>query len=347
MVLAAGAEQTLAQVQSPSPSQQALAELPDAPQAARVPDKPLRGRVSGTVMDESGSVVPDASATLEDVNTGEKQVAVSDSNGYFHFEDVPPGTFQVNVTARGFTGWVETGIPIRVGEDYDLPQIALKVASASTDVEVTLTQYDIAEEQVHIEEKQRVLGVIPNFYASYTWNAAPLTSGQKFRLAWRSSIDPVTFAMTGIIAGVEQAQNDFRGYGQGASGYAKRYGAVYADGFIGTMIGNAILPSVLHQDPRYFYKGSGTVTSRALYAISTTVICKGDNGHWQPNYSNVIGALAAGGISNLYYPSTNQNGVSTTIDNALIGVASGAINALIEEFLLHRLTPGAKGQGKL
>ena len=77
---------------------------------------------------------------------------------------------------------------------------------------------------------------------------------------------------------------------------------------IDTFIGSAILPSILHQDPRYFYKGTGSITSRALYAISTVVICRGDNGRWQPNYSNVAGNLISAGISNLYYPASNRNG---------------------------------------
>jgi hypothetical protein len=336
------ARQGWAQASYPLPNvSSSIVDLPDAPGS-----QPSVGRVSGTVLDESGSVISNASATLKNINTGEKRAATSDQSGYFHFEAVGEGFFEVTVTAPGFIGWAETGIPIKAGEDYDLPRIALKVASTATDVEVTLTQHDIAEEQVHLEEKQRVLGVIPNYYATYVWNAAPLSLREKFSLAWRSSMDPATFVITGIIAGVQQSQDDFPGYGQGASGYAKRYGAVYADGFIGTMIGSAILPSLLHQDPRYYYKGFGTITSRALYAISTTVITKGDNGRWQPNYSNVAGALAAGGISNLYYPASSRNGASTTIDNAMLGVASGAINALVEEFLLRHLTPGATGQGK-
>ena len=176
-----------------------------------------------------------------------------------------------------------------------------------------------------------MLGVVPNFYVSYVWNAAPLSSGQKFRLALRTSIDPITFLGSGAIAGVEQWQNDFSGYGQGSQGYAKRFGASYVDGFIGIMIGGAILPSLLHQDPRYFYKGTGSIQSRALYAISTVVITKGDNGRWQPNYSNVLGNLASAGISNAYYPAANR-GVQLTIDNWLIGTASGAIGSLLQEF---------------
>jgi hypothetical protein len=210
----------------------------------------------------------------------------------------------------------------------------------NTDVDVVFSPQDLAEEQIKAQEKQRVLGVFPNFYTSYVWNAAPLTSKQKFRLALRTSIDPTVFVVTGVTAGIEQWQNYFSGYGQGSQGYAKRFGAAYSDAFISTMIGAAILPSVFHQDPRYFYKGTGSIGSRALYAISTVVRCKGDNGRWQPNYSNVLGNLASAGISNLYYPSTDQHGAQVTMDNALIGTAEGAISALIQEFVLRKISRG-------
>ena len=211
----------------------------------------------------------------------------------------------------------------------------------NTDVNVVLSRHDLAEEQLKVQEKQRILGVFPNFYVSYVWNAVPLTPKQKFKLALRNSIDPATIVLAAGAAGIEQWQNDFSGYGQGSEGYFKRFGASYADGVIGTMIGGAILPSILHQDPRYFYKGTGSIRSRALYAISTVVICKGDNGHWQPNYSSVLGNLATAGISNIYYPSSNRNGAGVTIDNSLIGTATGAIDALLQEFVLRKISKKA------
>src|SRR5205823_11102259 len=127
---------------------------------------------------------------------------------------------------------------------------------------------------------------------------------------------------------------------QGAQGYAKRYGASYADSAIGTFIGGAILPSVLKQDPRYFYKGTGTRRSRFFYAIATAVICKGDNGHWQANYSSMLGSLAAGGISNLYYPESDRD-PTLTFENTLVGIGSNAANNLLQEFLIRKLTRNA------
>jgi hypothetical protein len=131
------------------------------------------------------------------------------------------------------------------------------VATAVTDVEVGLSRTEVAGEQIKVEEKQRVLGVLPNFYVSYIPQPRPLTSKQKFKLAGRTVMDPFTSVFVGGAAGVEQAQNHFRGYGQGAQGYAKRFGAGYADTVAGTFIASAILPSLLKPDPRYFYKGTG------------------------------------------------------------------------------------------
>jgi hypothetical protein len=268
-----------------------------------------------------------------------QQTLLTDGQGSFHFSGLPPGTFQITVTADGFAPWIGHDIDLHANQPYQVPEISLEIASASTTVHAVFTGYDLAEQQIHLQEKQRVLGVFPNFYTSYVWKAEPLTAGQKFRLAFREVIDPVTFLTTGAIAGFQQWNNDFADYGQGAAGYAKRYGANYADGFIGLMMGGAILPSILHQDPRYFYKGTGSIRSRALYAISTVVICRGDNGHWQPNYSNVLGTFAAGGISNAYYP-VNDRGFQLTMENSLIGLAAGAGTSLLQEFLIRKISRG-------
>jgi hypothetical protein len=207
------------------------------------------------------------------------------------------------------------------------------------EMQVGLSQTEVAEEQVEVEEKQRVLGVLPNFYVSYIPNAVPLTSKQKFKLALRTMVDPFTLVFVGGAAGVEQAQNHFAEYGQGAQGYGKRFGAGYADTVAGTFIGSAILPSLLKQDPRYFYKGSGSKPSRILYAIANSVICKGDNGRWQTNYSNILGSFAAGGISNLYYPAQDRNGAGLTFENGVIGIGATAVANLFQEFLIRKLTP--------
>ena len=294
------------------------------------------GTVQGTVVDSSGAVLGGAQIKL----TGENQslTAVSSADGQFSFSDVAAAPFQLTVTRSGFEPQTVSGI-LHSGEIQTVPQIQLQVAEARTEVQVHLTQIEVAEEEVKIEEKQRVLGVIPNFYVSYIPDAAPLTAKQKFKLATRTVVDPFTFVVVAGAAGIEQAQNHFSGYGQGAQGYAKRFGAGYADTVSGTFIAGAILPSLLKQDPRYFYKGTGSVASRGMYALANALICKGDNGHWQPNYSNVLGNMAVGGLSNLYYPEQNRDGADLTLENAAIGIGATAIGNLFQEFIIRKLTP--------
>ena len=139
-----------------------------------------------------------------------------------------------------------------------------------------------------------------------------------------------------MVAGAQQA-GDTPDYGQGAQGYAKRYGADFASGVTDIMIGGALLPSLLHQDPRYFFQGTGTITSRMLHAISNPFICKGDNGKWQPNYSSVGGDLASATIQNVYYPRSNR-GVERTFTSFAIGTGARVAVSLAQEFALHQVT---------
>jgi hypothetical protein len=284
--------------------------------------------------------VEGAAVTLESAAGKDQYRATTDDNGFFRFGPVEPGLFKVSVAAKGFSSWSSADLTLSPDEDYDLPPVELRIATSTTDVEVVFTRHDKAEEEIRNEERQRVLGAIPNFYVSYNWNAEPLSSKQKYRLAWRTSIDPISITIAAGVAGVEQSQNASSGYGQGAQGYAKRFGAFYADSSIGTFLADAVFPSLLHQDPRYFYKGTGSIHSRVLYAIASVVICKGDNGRWQPNYSNVLGNLAAAGISNSYYPARNREGAELTIRNSLIGTAGGAAGAIFQEFLVKRISRG-------
>ncbi len=262
---------------------------------------PPTGRISGTVIDRDGALVANVKVVLTRPGLPSTLEGSSDGAGNFVFADVAPGPFQLSLTATGFAPFEKSGV-LQAGDDLIFPDLTLSVARADVDVEVTRTQEQVAEDQVIVEEKQRLFGVIPNYYVSYVPNPAPLTTKLKFQLAWKSTIDPVSFGLTGAVAGIQQAENAFSGYGQGAAGYARRYGAAYGDLVSGTFIGSAILPSLLKQDPRYIWKGTGSRKSRFLYAVANSVICKGDNGRWQANYSAILGGLAAGGISNLYYP---------------------------------------------
>ncbi len=289
-------------------------------------------------MDQSGAVIAGARLTLTNEDHSLNQEAVSGADGQFSFANVPPGPFQLAITSAGFATQTFSGV-LHSGEIDSVPPIVLAVASNVTEVQVGVNPVEVAEEQIKIEEKQRVLGVLPNFYVTYIPNAVPLTSKQKFKLAWKTVVDPFTFVFVGGAAGVEQAQDHFRDYGQGAEGYAQRFGAGYADTVTGTFIGSAILPSLFKQDPRYFYKGTGSMRSRFLYAVANSVICKGDNRRWQPNYSNVLGSLAAGGISNLYYPAQDRDGAELTFENAALGIGGTAVTNLLQEFVIRKLTP--------
>ena len=304
----------------------------------------MPGSIYGTVVDGTGAFIVGARVSISRQIQSASLEALSGEDGQFSFAEVAPGPFQLTISAPGFAGQSLNGM-LHSGEVYTVPQTTLAIATAVTEVRVVPKRVEIAEDEIKIEEKQRVLGVIPNFYVTYLPNPTPLSPRQKFELAWKTTIDPVTFGITGVIAGVQQAQNDFSGYGQGAQGFAKRYAASYADLVSGTFIGSAILPSLLKQDPRYFYKGTGTKRSRILYALANAVICKGDNGHWQANYSSILGSLAAGGISNLYYPAKNRDGAELTFENALIGVGATAAANILQEFVIRRLTPTGSSRG--
>jgi hypothetical protein len=267
------------------------------------------------------------------------QEATSDSDGQFYFGGIAPGPFQLTVTSAGFAMRAISGT-LHSGEDCVVPPVEMTIAGSASEVKVSLTPVEEAEAEIKDEEKQRVLGVIPNFYVTYNPAAVPLHPRQKFELAWKLTIDPVNFGVTAAIAGIQQATNDFSGYGQGAQGYGKRLGAAYADSVTSTFIGGAILPSLLKQDPRYFYKGTGTRRSRVFYAIANAVICKGDNGRWQTNYSALLGSLAAGGISNLYYPESDRD-ATVTFENTLISIGSTAASNLLQEFVIRKLTRNA------
>ena len=313
--------------------------LPDSP-GQQAADAAVAGSITGSVVDPDLAAIAGAKITLEDVATKVTRTTEADIGGAFAFDGVKPGTYRVLLKSQGFSPWKVESVVVAPQQAVQLVQVVLGVEAL--DVSVTaITQEDQAEEQISAEVKQRIIGVFPNFYVSYVKHPAPLTNRLKFKLALKVSTDPLTFIIAGVNAGVEQQQGDFAGYGPGFGGYATRYAASYGDGLSRTFLGAAIFPSLFHQDPRYYYKGTGSVTSRALYAISTVVRCHGDNGRWQPNYSNILGNLAAGGLSSLYYPKSDQHSVQVTVTNTLIGTAEGSFSTLLQEFLLRHFTHGA------
>ena len=325
--------------QTPSPPPKL--EPRDPPEQAQ---PQTNGKITGTVADPSGVYITGAIVKLthdgESAGSSGEEVA-TDEDGKFYFFNVPPGPFQLTFSSPGLATREITGTLSR-GESYVTPLVTMAIATQVTEVQVTLTPEEIATAEIKEQEQQRVLGVIPNFYVSYTPNAAPLRPKHKFELAWKSTTDPVTFAAVGVVAGIFQAADRWGAYGQGAQGYAKRFGATYGDVAIGTYLGGAVLPTLLKQDPRYFYKGTGTKRSRLLHALGSAVICKGDNGHWQPNYSSIVGNVAAGGISNLYYPAQDRNAAGVVISTAMIRIGEIAVANVFQEFLVPKLTPNLR-----
>jgi hypothetical protein len=301
------------------------------------------GQISGTVTDENDDIIPDANITLQSSATGERRSTISGDNGSYTFDDLRPGvTYNITISAAGFVTWVSPVITVNPGHIQFVTGSKLQIAGEAASVTVYASSEQIAAEQVKAEERQRVFGIIPNFYVTYDRNAVPLTTKLKFKLAVKAATDPVFFAAVAFTAVLDQA-GDTPDYGQGAKGYGQRMGALYANGFTDIMVGEAVLPSLLHQDPRYFYQGTGTKRSRAFHALSSAFICKGDNGRWQPNYSNIGGDLTAGAISNLYYPRSNR-GAGIVFENALITAGGRMANGIVQEFILRRFTPSARNR---
>jgi hypothetical protein len=305
--------------------------------------EPQTGAIIGTVTDGNDGTVPGATVALEGPSPADSQRAVTRDNGFFQLDRLKPGIpYHVNVSASGFADWSSPEVILRPGQYMELTGIQLRIAAALTTVNAVFSTEELAAEQVKVQEKQQVLGFIPNYYAVYDRNAAPLTSKLKFRLALKTSINPVTFLGSAFIAGITQAA-DVHDYGQGAKGYGQRMGANYANGLTDIMIGGAILPSILHQDPRYFYQGTGTKKSRTLHALSTPFICRGDNGRQQPNYSSLGGYLASGAIANAYYPTSNR-GPGLVLSTTVTDIAANMANGLLQEFVLRKFTPSAKSR---
>jgi len=150
--------------------------------------------------------------------------------------------------------------------------------------------------------KDRLGFALPNFLTlENAGQVQPLTVGQKFKVVTRSSFDYAEYPWYGFLAGMSQAENSEPAYGQGATGYAKRYGAAFADGTIENYFTSAILPSVLHQDPRFFQSGKGGFWRRAGYAVSRIIVTRGDSGNTEFNFSEVFGSGISSAISTYSY----------------------------------------------
>jgi len=324
-------------------SSAAEAALPDAPEPAQIPgsaptDSNLAAaaNITGTVLDSNHEALPGARVTAAGQSTSAFRSVEAGSNGQFEFIGLPPGIYRLKVTAPGMNNFTSSEIPLNGGETR-LVSVTLSVFGGATNVTVSGDTDEIAEQQVQIAVRQRIGGVLPNFYSSYDWNAPPMGAKQKLKLSFRSIVDPVSFLTIAGTAGVQQYRNTFPGYGGGMEGYGKRYGANLADNVTGVLLSRGVYPSIFHQDPRYFYKGTGSIHSRLLYAISAAVIARGDDGRWKPNYSHVLGNFSAAGISNLYYPASDR-GASPVLFNGLAATASTAFSNVLREFVFKGVT---------
>jgi hypothetical protein len=230
----------------PGQTNAAASPEPSLPGAAP-PQQKSYGTVTGRVVDQSGNAVAGTNVQIKSSLESAIQEVQSDEDGRFDFDRVPPGPFLLTTTVEGFVTQTLSHT-LRPGESYVVPPITMSLATVVTEVRVSPSVEEIAQEEFKDLEQQRVLGMVPNFYVSYVGEAAPLTPKRKFELALKATTDPVTTMAVATIAGVDQATNRFSGYGQGAQGYAKRYGASHANFASGLWIGGAILPSILKQD---------------------------------------------------------------------------------------------------
>ena len=310
-----------------------LALLLFAGQAAIAQDA---GSIQGTATDSSGAPVYGAVVAAQGADGGRRMTA-TDVAGAFKFSSLAPGNYSIRISAAGLSDWTAQNVPASVPPETQPLTAVLQVAPEITTVTVGLSEPEVAEEQLKQELKQRVLGVLPNYYVSYESNPAPLSVKQKFHLGLRTLVDPTTIAASGITAGIQQSMNSYHQWGQGSEAFGKRFAAAYGTVATNLMITSSLAESAFHQDPRYFYNGQGTKKQRAWYAVKSAFRTKGDDGKWQPPYAGVSGAIAAAEISQLYYPGSRTQ--YTLIGRSLMFHFAGLIALnLGEEFVLKKVT---------
>lgn len=201
-----------------------------------------------------------------------------------------------------------------------------RIESAETDPHVTPERKDASA-----HESRHILGLIPNYrtFPSLS-NYEPLTRREKFKIASQDSLDRGTFALGAAFGGLGQLTNSNKSFGQGAAGFGKYFGASYGDLLIGNYMTEAVYPSVLHQDPRYFRRGTGSGRSRFAYAVSRVFWTQRDAGGTQFNYSEWLGNSTAVAISSAYY--RDQRSASSSVSKLAMQVGVDAIGNLLKEF---------------
>lgn len=309
------------------------------PAAAPLPSP--TATISGTVLDVNGDMVPGATVVLKAESSDNRREVVSDDNAAFKFDSVSPGIpYEVSVHVKGFSDWTSPSIVLEPSQFF-LEDIRLKMEGDSTSITVYGSTDEIAVQQVRLAEQQRVFGLIPNFYANYdSANTVPLTTKLKFKLAMKVSTDPITILGVGFMSGIDQAANR-PDYVQGAKGYGQRFGANAAGAFSDILLAGAVLPSLLHQDPRYFYQGTGGTGSRLRHAMASPFICRGDNGRTQINFSSMGGNMGATALSMAYYPDSNRS-IGNVFVTFGISTAERVMAAIAQEFIIPRFTPSLR-----
>ncbi|MBV8570199.1 MAG: carboxypeptidase regulatory-like domain-containing protein [Acidobacteriaceae bacterium] len=298
------------------------------------------GSIAGKVTDVSGAPILGAVVTIAAAD-GKQNVTATDSDGAFEFSSLKPGAYNVRISANGLSDWTASNVPASAKPGSTPLLAVLQVARAKTEVTVGVPPEEVAAAQLTQELKQRAFGVIPNYYVTYESHPAPLSAKQKLHLGVRTLVDPVTFGVAGITAGIQQERNSYHQWGQGVEGFAKRYGATYATAANGILITAVLMDSLLHQDPRYFYSGQGTRAQRAWYALRTAFLAKGDNGKWQPPYSDLIGLVASAEIAQTYYPGSRTQ--YTLLGRSLMFRFAGRIGVnLAQELLLKKVTSNVR-----
>ncbi len=294
------------------------------------------GSIQGKVTDPSGAPIFGAVVTVE--GGGGSSTTVTDMEGAFRISLLPPGNFNVKISASGMSDWTAESVAASAADTKPLLAV-MQLAPTVTSMTVGLSPKELAEEQVKGETQQRVAGIIPNYFVAYD-NAASLSPQQKFTLSFKTLIDPATFAAVGITAGIQQIRNSYWQFGQGFEAYSERFGANYGSTATNLLLTSVLGASVLHQDPRYFYSGKGTKKQRAWYAVESAFRAKGDNGKWQPPYASVAGTVAAAELSDLYYPGSRTQ--YTLLGRGLMFHFGGLIALnLGEEFFLKKFTSHA------
>lgn len=306
--------------------------------------EPQTATITGVVTDADDAIIPGAAVSIDGPTSNDHFAGVAaGGDGSFVLNNLHPSVpYHVVVTAHGFANWSSRALILQPGQHLDLTDVKLTVSTVETSI-TAIQPEQLAFEQVKNEEAQRVFGVIPNFYVVYDHQFVPLSPKLKYELAFHAATDVVSIAGAGVLAGINQAAASKPNYTQGAKGYGQRFGAAYAGTVTDVFIGGAVLPSLLHQDPRYFYQGTGTKKSRALHAMSAPFVAKGDNGRWQFNYSSIGGDLAAGAIANTYYPNRDR-GAGLVFSSLGLSTGGRIANALAQEFILRKLTSHSNKQ---